>query len=170
MKRKALPLCGLALAVGFGSFSSGAQDLPPLTQWLPAEAVLAVESAEPLALLEPLLSPELAKVAMALATNQQQNAQFRQLQGVVTLLELQLGTDWRGGLRRLAGGALAFAADATGGTLLALETKDEKLLQQLEETARHWATAEATRQNRPDSVASREYKGATVWTLGTNEA
>lgn len=170
MFRKALLLGWLALPVLITQPATGAADLPAATHWVPQDAVLVLEAAEPMVLLEPLLSSELAKAASALTASQKPNLKLQQLEGIVAFLELQLGTDWRTAIRRLAGGGLAFAVDPTGGTLLTVDTKDEKLLQQLQETVRHFATAEALKQNHRDQAASREYRGVTAWTLAPNEA
>jgi len=170
MYRKALLPWVLALPVLVVQPAGLAEGLPPASQWIAQDAALVFEVSEPMALLEPLLSPELAKSVTALLDNQKPNPKLEQVQGLVAYLELQLATDWRTGLRRLLGGGLALAIEPAGGTLLLADVTDEKMLQQLEETVRHFATAEAMKQNHAEQVASREYRGATAWTLGTNEA
>jgi hypothetical protein len=170
MFNKALLLCGLALPVLAVQPAAPAEGLPPASQWVPEDAALVFEALEPTALLEPLLSPDLAKAFTALSGNQESNPKLRELQGIVAYLESQLGTDWRTGLRGLLGGGLAFAVEPGGGTLLSVDARDEKMLQQLEEIVRHFAASQAATQGLPEQVASRQYRGATAWTLLTNEA
>ena len=130
---------------------------------------MVFEAPDPMALLEPLLSPDLAKAFTSLSGNPEANLKLQELEGVAAYLELQLGTDWRTGLRRLLGGALELAVDPGGGALLSVDAKDEKLLQRLEEVVRQFVTGQAAAQGRPEQVASRQYRGATAWTLATNE-
>ena len=77
-----------------------------------------VEVSEPLALLGPLLSPEFGKSVTTALENGKENPKLQQFQAVVASLELQLGTDWRTGLRRLAGKGLSFCVGPSGATLL----------------------------------------------------
>ena len=64
--------------------------MPPVAQWIPAEAPIMVEVSEPLALLGPLLRPEFGKSVTAALENGQPNLKLQQFQGVVASLELQL--------------------------------------------------------------------------------
>jgi hypothetical protein len=170
MFKKALMLCGLALPVYAVQPAGSAEGLPAAGLWVPEDAALVFEAPEPMALLEPLLSPDLAKTLTAFLGNAESNAKLQQLQGIVAYLELQLGTDWRTSLRRLLGGGFSFAVEAGGGTLLSVDAKDGKMLQQLEEIVRHFAAGQAAAQGGAEQVASRQYRDATAWTLGTNEA
>ena len=169
MFKGALLLCGLALPVSAVQPPGSTEGLPPASQWVAEDAALLFEAREPMALLEPLLSPDLAKAFTSLSGNPESNLKVQQLEGLVAYLELQLGTDWRIGLRRLLGGALVLAVEPGGGTLLSVDAKDEKMLQQLEEVVRHFVAGQAASQGRAEQVASRQYRGATAWTLATNE-
>ncbi len=168
--RKTLLLCGLALPVLVLQRAVAAEGLPPASLWIGGDAALVIEVSEPGALLEPLLSPEAGRAWAALTENQKGNLKFQQLEGMVAYLELQLGTNWRAGLRQLLGGGLAFAIEPGGGVLLAVDAKDGKVLGQLEEVVRHFAASEAAKQGRTEQVASREYRGVTTWSLSTNES
>jgi len=168
--KKALSVCAPVLAVLAVQAAGLAAGLPPASRWAPEDAALVVEVSEPMALLEPLLSPDLAKAMTALSTNQESTLKLQQLQGIVAYLELQLGTDWRAGLRALLGGGFAFALEPGGGTLLSVDARDEKMLRQLEETVRQSAVGQASAQGRAGQVASRQYRDATLWSLATNEA
>lgn len=145
------------------------EDLPPVAQWIPAEAPIMVEVSEPLALLGPLLRPEFGKSVTAALENGQPNLKLQQFQGVVASLELQLGTDWRTGLRRLAGKGLSFSVGPSGATLLTADGEDEKLLSKLNGIIWQFAASEAEQQNHPETVASNDYRGLKIWTIGTNE-
>jgi len=169
MFKKALLVCGLALPVTVVQPAGSTEGLPPASQWVGENAAVVFEAPEPMALLEPLLGPDLAKAFTSLSGNTEPNLKLQELQGLVAYLELQLGTDWRTGLRRLLGGALALAVEPGGSALLSVDAKDEKLLQRLEEVVRQFVASQAAAQGRPEQVASRLYRGATAWTLATNE-
>lgn len=170
MLSKALALSGFSLLPLLTLPPVLATDLPPANQWIPQEAAVVVEVAKPLALLDPLLSPAVATAVTNLSTGQKPNLKLQQLQGMVAYLELQLGTDWRTALRQLAGSNLTLSLGPGGAALLSVDGRDAKLLNQLHDIVRNFAVGEATRQNHPDRVSSREYRSVTTWTLGTNEA
>ena len=70
----------------FVAFSIHGEDLPPVAQWIPAEAPIMVEVSEPLALLGPLLSPEFGKSVTTALENGKENPKLQQLQAVVASL------------------------------------------------------------------------------------
>ena len=170
MMRRILARLGLALPVFAVCRAGFAEDLPPATHWIPAEAAVVFEANEPMALLGPLLDAEVGKAVTALAANGPGNLKLQQLQGIVAYLELQLQTNWRTGLERLMGRNLTLAFGTNGEAMLCADGHDEKMLQMLHETARHFATAEALKQQHPERVSSKEYRGFTAWTLAENEA
>jgi hypothetical protein len=153
----------------FIAFSIHGEDLPPVTQWIPADAPIMVEVSEPMALLGPLLSPEFSKSVTAVLENGKPNPKLLQFQVVVGSLALQLGTDWRTGLRRLASKGLSFCVGPSGATLLAADGEDEKLLSKLNGIIWQFASSDAEKQNHPETVASSDYRGIKTWTIGTNE-
>jgi hypothetical protein len=153
----------------FVAFSIHGEDLPPVAQWLPADAPIMVEVSQPMALLGPLLDPEFSKSVTAVLENGKPNAQLLQLQVMVGSLALQLGTDWRTGLRRLAGKGLSFCVGPSGATLLAADGEDEKLLSKLNDIIWQFAGSDAEKQNRPETVAASDYRGIKTWALNTNE-
>ena len=160
---KPFPLLPLLLV----GLSIHGEDLPPMAQWVPADAPLMVEVSEPMALLGPLLSPEFGKSVTAALGNG--NPNLKQLQAIVAALESQLGTDWRTGLRRLAGKRVSLCVGASGATLLAVDGEDEKLLGELNRVIWQFAAADAERQDRQGTVTSDDYRGVKTWTIGTNE-
>jgi hypothetical protein len=153
----------------FVAFSIHGEDLPPVAQWIPADAPIMVEVSEPMALLNPLLSPEFSKSVTAVLENGKPNPKLLQLQVMVGSLALQLGTDWRTGLCRLAGKGLSFCVGPSGATLLAADGEDEKLLSKLNGIIWQFASSDAEKQNHPETVASSDYRGVKTWALNTNE-
>ena len=107
------------------------EDLPPVAQWLPADTPIIMEVSEPMALLAPLLNPEFSKSVTTVLENGKANPKLQQFQAVVASVEQQLGTDWRTGLRHLAGKDLSFCVSPSGATLLTVDGEDEKLLSKL---------------------------------------
>src|ERR1017187_6902884 len=108
MFRNALAKLASLVSLLFVAISIRGEELPPVGQWIPADTPIMVEVSEPMALLGPLLRPEFSKSVMAVLENGKPNPKLYQLQAVVASVELQLGTDWRTGLRRLAGKGLSF--------------------------------------------------------------
>jgi hypothetical protein len=142
---------------------------PSAVQWIPADAPVVVDISAPLALLSPMLEPDLGKSLAAALTTVNADPKLQQLQGLVSFLELQLGTDWRTALRKLAGRQITFSVDASGGTLLSVDGQDGALLTRLHEIIREFAAGEAARRNQAGLVSSNSFRGVTTWTFGTNE-
>jgi hypothetical protein len=151
------------------AFSIHGEDLPPVSQWIPADAPIMVEVSEPMALLGPLLSPEFGKSVTAELENGKANLKLQEFQGVVAAVELQLGTNWRTALSRLAGKGVSFCVDPSGATLLAVDGEDEKLLSKLNDIIWQFAGSGADQQNQPETAASPNYRGVKTWKIGTNE-
>ena len=141
----------------------------PVREWLPPESSVVLEMSTPNALLKPLLSQDFS-TNVAGMINPQANPQMLVLQGIVGLLELQLGTDWRTALSGLMGKGLTVAVQPDGGVVLSVDAQDKKLLQQLHHTLRTFVAAQAAKEGHPERVAPRDYQGAIVWSFGTNEA
>jgi hypothetical protein len=145
------------------------EDLPPVAQWVPTDTPIMVEVSEPMALMGPLLSPEFGKSFTAALENGKENPKLQQFQAVVTVLEAQLGTDWRTALRQLAGKGLSFCVGSSGATLLTADGEDEKLLSKLNDIIWQFASSGANQQDQPETAESREYRGVKTWKIGTNE-
>ncbi len=158
------------MALLFVALSIRGENLPPMAEWVPAEAPVMVEVYEPMALLGPLLGPEFGKSVAAELMNGKEDPKFQQLEAVVATLESQLGTDWRTGLRNLAGKGVSFCVGPSGATLLAADGEDEKLLSELNRIVYQFAAADADRQDRPGTVTLGDYRGVKTWTMSTNEA
>jgi hypothetical protein len=157
------------LSLLFVASSIHGEDLPPMAQWIPADAPIMVEVSEPMALVSPLLNPEFGKSVTTALENGKANPKLQQFQAVVTVLEQQLGTDWRTGLRRLAGKRLSFCVGPSGATLLAADGEDEKLLSKLNDIIWQFASSGANQQDQPETADSRDYRGVKTWKIGTNE-
>ncbi|MBM3879050.1 MAG: DUF3352 domain-containing protein [Verrucomicrobia bacterium] len=148
------------------------QDLPPANQWIPEEAVAVIELARPEALLDPLLSQDLARALGALPVWQQRTAtpKYREFMAVLGYLEGQLSTDWRTAARKLIGDGVTLALGPQGEILLAVDARDGNLLDQLHQILRGFAVAEAAKQGQADRVTSVEYRGVTGHSFGPKEA
>ncbi len=145
------------------------EDLPPVAQWLPADTPIIMEVSEPMALLAPLLNPEFSKSVTTVLENGKANPKLQQFQAVVASVEQQLGTDWRTGLRHLAGKDLSFCVSPSGATLLTVDGEDEKLLSKLNGIVWQFAASEAEKEKQADTAAAHDYRGVKTWTIGTNE-
>jgi len=165
------PLAKLAslLSLLFVAFSIHGEDLPPMAQWIPADTPIMVEMSEPMALMGPLLKPEFGQSVTTALENGKANSQLQQFKVVVAALEAQLGTDWRTGLRRLAGKGVSLCVGPSGATLLVADGEDEKLLSKLNDIIWQFASGGAGQQDQPDTADSDDYRGVKTWKLGTNE-
>jgi hypothetical protein len=172
MLRKLVLVLGLLLPALVAQTVAAAEPLPPAAQWIPQDAILAVEVSQPKALLDLVLDPKSGEAITALPAYQKQASQpgFKQFLGVVSYLETMVGSDWRTALRKLAGGGLTFAADAQGTVWLIVDAEDSKMLEQLHEIFLNFARGEAEKQGQPGRVVSTQYRGVTGWTFGGDEA
>lgn len=159
----------LAIAV---LLTTAAQALPPATQWIPQDAVIALELSCPGPLLELLTGPQMSKAVTALPLYQQQtsNPQFAEFLNIIKFLETALDTDWRTGLRKLTGGGITLAVCPEDTVVLIADAEDEKVLSRLHEILLSFARSEAEKDGQPDRVAAKQYRDVTAWTFNGKEA
>jgi len=146
--------------------------LPPAAEWISKDAVVVLEVSEPKAVLDLVLHPGVIEAVTSSPAYKKQasNAEFRQFQNLIKHLERRFGVDWKTAVSKLVGGGAALALGPKDASLLIVDAKDAKMLQELHEVFRFIAKGEAEKQGEPDRVASSEYRGVTVWTFGPNEA
>jgi hypothetical protein len=155
----------LAALAGRGAMAAEATGAP--TQWIPADAVLAVELFQPKALLAPFGDGKAAAAFAAMPGAGKRKAQpgFEKFMGVVKYLESQLGADWPTALGKMAGGGAAFALRPRQEVVFIADAEDVEMLKQLHEFL--WNAASG---NKSGGASSREVDGATAWSLGPKEA
>lgn len=96
-----------------------------------------------------------------------QSAQFRQFQALVTMFEAKLGMDWRTTVKAVAGKSAALGFDPLAQAVVVLaEPSDVRAADHLLSTLSDLARADAKEKNQPDPIATRQYQGATVRTMG----
>ncbi|MEI7731336.1 MAG: DUF3352 domain-containing protein [Verrucomicrobiota bacterium] len=151
---------------------SQAEAQPSAAEWLPAETVVAIEIAEPQALLDPLLSPAMIGTVTNLPAYQKWtlSPQYEGLGKLVGYLETQLGTDWKTGLGKLLGGGVTLGIGPGGETVTCVDAKDEKLLEQLNGIVRAFTRMSAMKQNQQGAEGERDYRGVMVMSSGPKEA
>jgi len=139
---------------------------PPAARWIPRDTVAVLEITRPKDVLHLALESKLTETVTSHPLFKQATLQpnFMQFQAVVRLVETQLGTDWRTGLRKLTGGGVTAAVTSKGVVLLMIDAEDAKLLTRLQELLLGFA-----KQGNPDRVKSAEYQGATCWDLGDGQ-
>ena len=124
MLRKMLLPLGLLLSVFLLHAAAAEEKFPPASQWIPQDAVIAVEISKPKALLDAVLDEKVTKAVKTVPLYQKAVEQpgFQQFLQVVSFLEMQLGTDWKSALHKLADGGvnrvalcLEFVAAGGGG-------------------------------------------------------
>lgn len=157
-----------AAALAALAASTAAQAADPL-RLMPQSAVAYVEISRPVAILDVLLAPATSELVSGLDPYQKylKSKEYGQLQGVVGLLEIRLGTNWRDGVRDLIGGGLYFSVDpATNSALLISRSRKPELLAKLHSVVAELIEADAKNNSRPSPVKSKEYKGVTGWQFG----
>ena len=152
--------------------ATAVQAQPPATQWIPEDAIIALELSRPEPLLELLAGPQMSEAVTALPLYQQQtsNPQFAEFLNVIKFLETALDTDWRTGLRKLTAGGVTLAVCPEDTVVLIVDAEDEHLLSRLHEMLLTFARSEAEKDGRPDLVVAKQYQDVTVWTFNGQEA
>jgi len=164
-----LGLCFMALA-GQGAMAAEEANAP--TQWIPADAMVAVELFQPKALLSPFGDGKSAAAFAALPGVGKRKARpgYEKFMGVVKYLETQLGADWPTALTKMTGGGLAFALRPQQQMVLVADAEDERMLMQLHEFL--WKAASAKKNSGSESgqASSQQVDGVMAWSLGPKEA
>lgn len=169
-------LAGLFALLGLLALASFAwaasEPLPPVSQWIPEDAVLVLEVAKPRELLDILLgTPARERIEQSVPWKQfQATPNYRELLQLVQFLEKSLQMDWISGVKKFFGGGLTISVHPKEALLVAVDTEDPEMLQQLHEILRGFATLEAAKQKQPNRVQSTEYRGQTCWSFGPQEA
>jgi hypothetical protein len=168
MRWKVVAIVGLLLPALALRAALGAESLPPRTQWIPQDAVVAIEVSQPNALLDLALGDKVKSLITSLPQWKQQASQpgVQQFQQIIHYVETTLGTDWETGLRKLVGGGMTSATLPGGANLLIVDAQDEKLLARFNDFVVAAAKGEAAKRGQADVVASKEHRGVTVWTIG----
>ena len=142
-------------------------ELPEAAAWIPSDAILTLEIAEPRALLDQLLDGEIADVVTSIPAWKVGvgSPEHRELMEGVRYLELTLGTEWRRGLAELTGGGITLAVGAKETVLLIVDADEERELERL-----HDVLVEIARGENRDAVTSEVHDDVEVWSFGDGEA
>lgn len=155
-----------------GRAAPAAEPLPPRAEWIPQDAVIVVDIAQPRRVLESLLDDRVTSAVTASPQYQAatSNAEFKQLAGVVKHYQDKYQVDFRGLCGKLFGGGITWAVGPKEASLLIVDTEDARLLEEVHEFMRLVARGEAEKRGEPNAVASAEYRGVTGWKFAPNEA
>ncbi|MBL7188154.1 MAG: hypothetical protein ISS70_17665 [Phycisphaerae bacterium] len=164
----------LTLVLAFFVLQSVAagQTMPAATQWIPGDAVISLELAQPKVLLDLLAGKKASAFVKALPAYQEQASkpQFQQFLAILGYMESELGTDWRRALARLTGGGITLAICPEETVILIVDAEDEQLLKRFGEMLLEMARSEAEKKGQPGRVASTQYRDVTAWTFDGKEA
>jgi len=149
-----------------------ATEIPASRQWIPRDAVIAVELTRPKSLLELFAGDKAIAFVTALPAYKEQASkpQFQQFLNLVKFMETALGTDWRTALGKLTGGGITLAVCPDETVMLIVDAEDADMLERFHEILVSMAQSEAEKKGRPGSVASKQYGGVTAWTFDGKEA
>ena len=139
-----------------GRAAPAAEPLPPRAEWIPQDAVIVVDIAQPRQLLDHLLDDRVTGAVTAAPQYQAAtaNAEFKQLVGLVKYYQEKYQVDFRGLCGKLLGGGVTWAVGPNEASLLIVDTEDAKLLEEVHEFIRVVARGEAEKRGRaePDRV------------------
>jgi len=149
-----------------------AEPLAPRTEWIPRDAVIVVDIAQPGQLLDQLLDDRVTNAVTAAPQYQAatDNAEFKQLVGLVKYYQEKYEVDLRGLAGKLLGGGVTWAVGPKEANLLIVDTEDAKLLEEVHEFLRVVTRGEAEKLGQANPITSAEYRGLTGWRFGPNEA
>ena len=163
-------LLGLCLTTAAWRSAAAAQEAGAPSQWIPADAVIAVEVFQPKALLAPLCDEKGISMIASLPAYRKQEAkpEFKKFLALVRYLETRLGADWPTALSRMTGGGIAFGVCPEQRVMFVADAEDERMLAQLHETL--YKAASNGRKGSPSGGASsQQIEGVTAWSLGPKE-
>ncbi len=149
----------------------GDADPPPSNHWIPQEVAFALEIQRPKALFDFFFNPRIVSAVTSMPAYETLLSQpnFKEVQGMVQVLEARLGTDWKSALRRIFSGGLTVAVDLSGASYLVVEADDSRILRDLHEFVLGFARGEAVKNERREGISTFELNGVTAWTFGPNE-
>jgi hypothetical protein len=152
--------------------AAAAEPLAPRAEWIPRDAVIVVDIAQPQLLLDQLLDDRVTNAVTAAPQYQAatDNAEFKQLVGLVKYYQEKYEVDFRGLAGKLLGGGITWAVGPNEASLLIVDTEDAKLLEEVHEFIRVVARGEAEKRGQGNPITSAEYRGLTGWRFGPNEA
>ena len=173
MKTTAMLWGAVACLLFAGTVLPAADDgsMPPAARLIPADALIVIELARPMDVVDLVLNPKImaavaAMPAYAKAAARPEAVKFFQ---AVKLIETNLATGWRPGLAALAGRGLTLAVTAAG-NLVVIDGSDPTMLGRLNETVVNLVKLDAVGKGAPDRVSSRQVHGVAVWSFGPEEA
>ena len=144
-----------------------------LARLVPQDAVIYVEVSDPSKIVERLLAPDILGVLESVDQFRQftQSDQFARLHAFVAYMETKLGANWRDAISDLSSGGvvLAIGPGSPNYVLLVVRSKKPDMLARAHEVLIEAAEKEAKDKGNESPVKSKEYKGATAWSLGKDE-
>lgn len=160
-------ICGLALALPYGSYADDPLKMIPEQQ---ADVVLKIN--KPTTLIEGLLNHPLAIEAqeLSLVKGILDSDDFRKFFGIIQFYENDLGMKWDEILEKIAGkgmaASLTYGEESKQSLLIAMRGTDEKVVTKLVESILTILKNEAEKDPKAEKPVSEKYKGITGWKLG----
>lgn len=136
---------------------------------LPSTTVIYGEITDPNQLLKIVLEHPLRERIEQLDEVQKavRGDKYQQFQTALALIELQTGMKWKPALEALTNGGVFVAVDAkTQGVAVLLKARDEQALEKITQALLKLAREDAKRNDRPDPIPSRDYRGLTAYKAG----
>ena len=164
----------LAVVIGLLAAPAQAAGEPaaPVTAWLGQDAILVLEVPRPRVLLDWIFQDRVVQAVTANPAYRAAaaNAEFQQAVGFVKHLEAKYNTNLSGLLGKLLGGGITLAVCPQDAVLIAVDSEDAKMLEELHEVVLLIARSDAQAKGRADQIASAEYRGVKGWRFAPNES
>jgi hypothetical protein len=143
-------------------------------RFVPASAEVVVKLERPRALVEAIENHPIVQEALKIAGVREyyDSTNYRRLQQLIAYFEKELGKERHELLDALTGGGVVFAAKFSkpGAVLLAVQAKDEKLLQQFADRFLQFLEDEFARQDVKEPIRKKMYEGVQAIQVGKAHA
>ncbi len=141
----------------------------PAARLLPESTVLYIEITDPKLLLGTILDHPLRQQVEQIGAYRQifQTPDYAKFRLMLTVVEAQLGMNWRTAIETVADGGIYFGLDLKrkGGALL-IEARDEKSLKRAHRVLLGMARGKAKKNNKGGSLVEHSYRGLTGHKIG----
>lgn len=151
-------------------------DGPRGAEWASKDALVYIEATHPEILLDRLTDPKMQDRLRAIPQYEKflKGDQFKQLKAGVSFVSSILETPWDEGLRKLAGGGVAFAVEVEPGKgpwgFIAVTPGDPAFLNKAHAKILELARNDASTKGNPDPIKESTHRGVTIYSTSKDEA
>ena len=151
-------------------------DGPRGAEWASKDALIYLEATHPEILLDRVSDPKMQGRLAAIPQYEKflKGDQFKQLKAGAAFVSAILETTWDEGLRKLAGGGIAFAVEVEPGKgpwgFIAVTPSDPAFLAKAHAKLLEMARNDAKSKGNPDPIKEAAHRGVTIYSAGKDQA